>query len=456
MTAGYRSSDFRRSVQNDTKKKPGGFNKRAFYEKIWLEKEHVLPMLLVPGAYKDLNPNPRPEDLVLDLATNTMVVKSTPYYKFQKHKRKIFKNGKERFIEEVCSAGPDQHNPQPCAPCAASDAGDKSITTYDGFAITIVHLAYYHGHPMVDRQSGGFIQKQQDRSLVIVYDECEGRTCNFCRVLQGHPPVLEQGETWPQYPQGTISTIFGRRRYMDVGKNHLQDILGWNDTLGKLCGNCRSEVIVDGFTCDFCKNMVIDLSTDTRSEEDIRKLIANPHPCMQCGRHTMLQEVVGCQTCESQGRTVRPIGVFNTVVFGTKQGEGTGSHLTLGPRQFATLEEFGRTIDPGFFGGKTFEQYITELAVPYEFDKLLAPHTPAEQAKNMELAGPQQGGPAQGQWPAPGQGYAQPPPVGAYPPPQQPAGYPPPQYPAPAPYAPAPAAAPAPGFPPPPRGPNFS
>jgi hypothetical protein len=448
-------SDFRRSVQADTKKKGGG-GKRSFFEKFRLDKDVISPILLIRGEYVDHFP--AADVAAIDPSTGQPMAVKTPYKKFRKHLRSF---GQKKFRDEICSAGNEPHNPQPCVGCLAMDTGDKSINLNDYFALGIVHLAYYHGHPYLDRQTNQFKVKQDNSGYSMAYDECGGRVCNFCRTIQGQPPVLQQGdEPWPLYPQGSITTVFGRRRFMELGKNHLMDVLGWDETLSKLCGTCRSEMFIDGFACDFCKTMVINMSTDQRTDDQIKEVVAHPCPCPNCGRATYLNEVSACENCEAQGHPGLSIGVFDVVVFGTKKGEQTGSHLEFGPRQFSTLEEFGRTIDPRFLGGKSFQEYITEMAKPYDFDEMLAPRSLQEQSKTLEL--PMPGAPG-------GVGYApygggaqyggapgQPPPGWAPPPTGVPAPGQPPYssyQPAPAPGGVAPAPGPAPFVPP--GRPNF-
>jgi hypothetical protein len=445
-------SDFRRSVVADTKKRNGGGGRRRYFESMRLDKDSQTPMLFIAGQYID--PKPAQEIIRYDPQTRQPLPVILPYKKYRKHTRMVVgKTGKQYPVDEICSAGYDDYNPQPCAGCAAADAGDKSIKLGDAFGLGFVDMSYYHGHPMQDRDDPNKFAQKQDHSLVIVFDKCEGRACNFCRVLQGYQPVLEQGETWPPYPPGSITTTFGRRRFLDLGRNHLQDILSWDTILGKLCGACRSELVVDGFTCAFCNHMVIDLQQDARTNQQIQQVIQHPVACPNCRMESILQEASFCDNCEAQNKGTTHIGIFsNIVVFGTKQGEGTGSHLVLGPRQFATLEEIGRTVDPGFLQGKPFLQYISEIAQPYDFDEMMQPRPLADQAKSLQLQ-PRQG-PPQGQ--AYGS-YGQPPQQGGYPPPQQQyGGAPPMQYQQPPQngYAPG-APAPGPGNFVPPGRPNF-
>ena len=73
------------------------------------------------------------------------------FFKFRKHRVKFNQN---EFRDEVCSAGYVAHNPQPCVGCSAMDTGDRRVNMSDNFAFGIVHLAVYHRHPLINRNTG--------------------------------------------------------------------------------------------------------------------------------------------------------------------------------------------------------------------------------------------------------------------------------------------------------------
>ena len=375
-------TQFRRSVISDTKKKAGkGGGRKAWFEKFKLPQNSPTPFILINEEYVDLIPT---TDLVeTDPVTGQPKPVKNLYYKGRKHRRAMKRNGRDFFAEEICSAGSNPHDPQPCCGCFAMDTGDKTVTLVDFYNIGIVHLAFYHGHPVI--QDGKPLSRKDGSGLILNYDECTGRTCNYCRVMAGQQPV--QGTEWPGYDPRSLTTIFGQRRFLEIGKGHLSDLMGWDQIISSQCGVCRSQLSTDGFDCG-CGFRVIDMATDARSDEEIGEIVSHSAVCPSCHRTTLLQERVSCEVCESRGTKGAQFGVFDVVLFGMRQGEGTQSHLVQG-RSHQSVEEFAQTVDANFLGGKTMRQYIAELAKPYDFTDIKKARTLDEQSKNLDLPKPQ-------------------------------------------------------------------
>lgn len=424
------NSQFRRSAAADTRSKgknwSGGFRDR------WKlpTGTNPTPFLIIKGDYVD--PYPVADFMEMDPATGRPKEVRLPYWKFRQHTRAMKKNGRDMYPKEVCSAGSDPHNPQPCLGCYAMDSGDKSVNISDSVALGVVHLAYYHGHPVVDGEHGGFLMKKDQSGPVLNFDECTGRTCNYCRVLGGQAPILEQGQEWPRYNPQDITTTFGRRRFIEVGKSHLSNLMGMDMSITSICGTCFNErndqiaLSIDTYTCPHCRNIIIDMGTDPRKDEEIADAVAKPYPCLTCQRPVILQENCSCDAC---GRASQ-LSIHDVVIFGSRQGEGTKSQLMMS--RFQTLPAFERSFGNslvGFLGGKTFSEYIANLAQPFDFAEVLKPRSLQDQAKRLELPMPQSamgGAPPsayaqQPQMPMPQQGYVQPQQ------PQMPMAYPPQQ-----------------------------
>ena len=396
------TSSFRRSVAADTKKKAGKGGK-AWYDKYRLPKEQPgTPLIVINGKHVD--PSASPEQQMVDPTTGQAMPVINPYFKLRVHKRVLNKNRPDEwFADDVCSQGHNQYAPQPCVGCFAIDSGDKSVSVADAFAFTIVHLAYYHGHPLLDRDKGGIVMKNDNSGPVMIQTECSGRTCNFCRVLSGQPPLPPlQGQTaWPGFDPRSLTTTFGKRRYLELGSGHLSDIEGIDRVVSAQCGNCRSQLTTDGFACPTCNTLIIDLANDPRSDDQVAQDALRPYPCTRCNRPVLLREIVSCDSCASQNAQALQLSLFDVIIFGMRQGEGTKSHVTQGlPHK--TIEDFARTVDPNFLGGKSLRDYIADLAKPYEFEEVLKPRSLQEQATRLKLAMPAGAGGQQG-----GQGYQQ-------------------------------------------------
>lgn len=433
-------SAFRRSAATESKSKGGKGGKGAWYEKLRIPKTNPTPVVIMHGNFLDRSP---PPSLVeVDPTTGQQKPVYNDYAKVKKHKRKLMNGGREDYRDEPCSAGFDPHNPQPCAGCQAMDLGDKSVTTQDVFLFTAVHLAPYHIHPMLDKQTRQIVMKQQGDQAgqpVMVFSECEGRTCNFCRVARGEQPFVQQGEQWPGWQANQFTTEFGHRRYLEVGKSHLSDLDGFERSISSVCANtaCNNQLTTDGYRCPSCKTMLINMETDPRSDQQINDTVLQPYPCHTCRRGVLLEEVVSCEFCVAAGRQSVQTSMFDNVLFLFRQGEGTKSHIMMQRHQ--SIDSFGQQLTQmGWLtNGKTIQQLIADLGKPYEFEKMFEPRPLEEQRKKLQLAPgqPQQsaygtypgaGGPAYGQpqgyppgqqaYPAPGaaygppqaQGYAQP------------------------------------------------
>lgn len=415
-------SAFRRSAAQETKNTGGKGGKSAWFEKMRLPKSDPAPIILLRGSYLDPNP---PQDLQeIDPRTGMPKPVYNDYFKYKKHVRKFMDNGKEQYRDEPCSAGTDAHNPQPCAGCAAGDSGDKSIRLSDAYVFGIVHLALYHAHPLVDWKTNQ-IKMKQDNTPIMTFAECEGRLCNYCKVSKGEQPVVPPGTQWAGWGPQHISTSFGHRRYLELGKGHLSNLSGFDMIVSGVCGTCKNQFSVEGYGCETCNSMLIDMTTETRSDEQIQEAVSKLYPCMTCNRGVLPKEAVCCEACEAAGRQWRQDTLFNSILYLFRQGEGKSSQVMMQRHQ--SLEEFGQyATQQGWLGGKTIYQFLEEIGKPYDFMEMFKPRSMDEQRKKMGFGGQQQqGGPqygAYGQQPQ----YQQPPQQQQY---QQPGQYQQPQYP---------------------------
>lgn len=376
--------------------KPKGGGGGNWYDRYRLPQGNATPFVFINAEYID--PNPNPELIELGPDGRPLPVKNA-YFKIKSHRRKTFKNGKEWFLEEICAQGNDPHNPKPCAGCMAMDTGDKTVTLSDKFVFGLVHLHPYHRHPLIDYKTGQVRMKQDNSGPIFSYTECEGRTCNFCRIKAGQPPQVPQGQPqFPNYNPADVSTEFGHRRYMEIGKSHLSNLEGWEGAVtsqccshilnpqGQLIARCSQQLIRESYNCPHCNGVVIDLSTDPRDDLQLDQAVSKPYPCMKCQKGVLLKEVVSCDSCTQQGRSFLQLGVFDVVLWGKRQGEGTKSQMML--QQFQTVEEFARSLPAPIqqmLGGKTVAEIVKDLASPYDFDKMFEPRSFQEQATKLEL-----------------------------------------------------------------------
>lgn len=470
------ASPYRRAIVAETKKRSGKGGKGNWRERLRPPKDHATPLLLIAGDYRDRTPADANTPMMLS-TTGQPLEMVLPYFPYEKHVRNLpSSSNAKRIADEVCSRGSHQHQPMPCVGCSAIEAGDRSLKLSDAFAVGLFHLVPYHGHPIVDRTTNTYLVKKEGQDAgkyVMGYDECLGRSCNYCRLMRGEQPYLQQGESFPYYAKD-LTTVFGHRRYLDIGKNGLQDILGWDISISSTCfgpgflrhpqtgqfildpatnqqiptGICGNQLTTVSWNCSVCNSMLIDMSTEPRSDAELQAITMDPHPCFHCQRPVDLVEIVQCDVC----RQARQVNVFSgeVVVWVKRQGEGTASHMVLdstGHPPFESLDSFlanPNNVHQALLPqGKTAKELVIDMAKPYDFEELMKPRDLASQSKRLELPVPpqfQQGQQQQFAQPGaygapPGPGgvqYGGPPPPNFGPPP---AGYGGPQPPAGAPVA---------------------
>jgi hypothetical protein len=173
------------------------------------------------------------------------------------------------------------------------------------------------------------------------------------------------------------------------------------------CGTCSAQLITDSFNCPDCNSVVIDMASDTRTDDQIAAAVMQAYPCLKCQKHVYLKEVVSCDSCKEPKQN----NLADVVLHGMRQGEGKNSKLVL--QKFEKTDDFEKRVK-GQLGGKSLAALIADLGKPYEFDAILAPRDLPSQAKRLELSGvnlpsanPQ----------TPTQGFMGPGHMGSYPPP---------------------------------------
>jgi hypothetical protein len=381
---------FRRSIKADTKSTGRGKGRKGlFYEKLTIPKDIPTPILVIDAQYPD--PNPSAEEVEIDQTTGRPKPVMKPYYKARIHKRVVNANTPSaRYYNTNCSAGWNAHNPQPCAGCAAMDRGDNTVTAPDVAAFTVIHLATYHKHPMIDRKTGGIVMKRdpQNPGPVMIDDECTGRTCNYCRTINNQPLIPDP--KWPGFRAQDIETFFGKRRYLELGRGHLGNIGTIEGNLAGTCGHDGQLLVTESFTCPHCNAVVIDMSSDPREDAEIAEVTSHPYPCLQCQRPVLLNEVQYCPTCDAANppREMLQLSWTERVLFLCREGENKSSQVVC--KQHQSLQQFEQMTLPNGSNGKRLGDIISELAKPYDFSQVYAAKPVQEQMEDLGLATPGQ------------------------------------------------------------------
>ncbi len=360
----------RTSTEKRPPKKRGG----NFFEKLRIDRGKVYPILFVRGDYVDLDPSEEEKQEVGGGEVHK------EYAKFRLHTRKVFQNGKERYLEEVCSTGYDPYSPKDCVGCFAVDAGDKTISeARTQYAWNVAVLDYFHGLPLLDDK--GAVRTRQDKSTIYRYEICTKDDCNYCRTLQGRP--LTDDREWQPCDPRSIRTVFGQRKYMTVGFGHMEQIREWSIRITGFCANDGDPLELLGLGCPNCQVIVVDKRMDSRKKDELLAVCDKPSVCPRCQQYALLQPAYSCARCAHQGRQYGRYDFYQTVFEVNKTGEGTKTMLNM--IRPIPLGYIAQSVDPQYMEGRSFAEHLAVLTQPYDFGEMFAPRELAEQAKNLDL-----------------------------------------------------------------------
>lgn len=364
------------------------------------------PIILVEGAYAD------PYDL--DASGQPTIQAAKHFYE---HSIAKMVNGQERFDSFVCSAGPNPHTPQPCVGCSEVDRGqNKSVgQARQQWAFNIKHLVPYHKVPLVDKQTKQIVYKtnngQKTNEPVMITRQCNNGT-----------PERRSFEKPCEYCQQGAPIQWGDVRVYQLGKNHLDALLAIDQELQTKCAGCGTRVLVTGYDCEGCGNVVIDLAQMQVTNEQLDAYLKNPYQC-QCGKVAKLKPIYDCGYDPSGMAKVqggcpdsvepRPMSIFDVVVFLNREGEGQQTKVVVStpiPKQMfrtpdgRTLDQISADLDKGLFN---LDEMYKEPATDEQSQALNIPNPYAQSPGYASYGGqslPPQGG--QPNWNQ--QGYQQP------------------------------------------------
>lgn len=343
------------------------------------------PFLILNAVYDDMTVS---SDSVPTDAEGKKLWPKATYFHYKKHASSYHIKGQERYGDTPCSRGNDPFNPQPCEGCLQMEQGNKQVSLKDSFAFSLVHLVPYHGVPASDyKNPGQFLKKRDSQEYYLNFEECTGRDCNYCRVLKGLPTISVPGKAaFPVYPKDSITTEFGRVRYLEVGAGHLSNLEGWDLAITSKCGTCRGELVTEGFECTSCGTLVIDMERDTRPAEVIAKVVSSPMECPECKHVGMVKEAPFCEACDSAGRTWKENVITDVVCKAKKQGEKAKTTIVLDG--FYSIEDFEKEMPSAhkaLLKGRPLREVIAELSKPFAFDEIMAPVSSEEQITRLGI-----------------------------------------------------------------------
>lgn len=380
------------------------------------------PIILLKGEYKDLyardengNPvNPPPVTEGYHFKSHTFNVMVPP--------KSAGQRGYNQFRDVTCSSGPEAHAPQPCCGCHANDNGMDGRPR-DQWAFEAVHLGWYHQSPLVkDNQ----VQMKRDGGgPVLVKNECDTqRKLNqiYGRAHQSDPnkykaPYVCEG------CQGQHPWAWGDHRTLQLGKNHLLNLLDVNDKIGQKCATCGTNILRVAFDCGNaqCGQELIDVATTGWTNQQLDQYAKQPIGCQRCGYVGLPVPAFSCgfnenfQQVAPECANPKQTALWDCVLWIQREGESTSSEIVI-----TRIDPIATFQTPD---NRPLTDHIRELVKDrYDLAEMFKPDSLEEQAKRLFIQNPY-AAPQQTYQSYPGQ--QQPPQFGG----QQPGGFQPPQQP---------------------------
>jgi hypothetical protein len=344
------------------------------------------PFILINSAYEDRT---APIDSIPVDASGQKVYPKAIYFHYKKHSSSYHIGKQERYGDTPCSRGNDPFNPLPCVGCTQQETGNKQVALKDSYAFNALHLVPYHGVPAQDYKTGQFLKKKDTQEFYINYEECTGRDCNYCRSIKGAPIINTPGKApFPTYPPGSITTEFGRMRYIEVGSGHLSNLEGWDQAITSKCGTCKGELTTEGFECTNgdCATLIIDMEIDPRPADVIAKAISVPLTCPTCKHVGFAKEASFCEACEGAGRASTENTITGVVCKAKRQGEKAKTTIVLD--SFSSIEDFEREMPAAhktLLKGRPLKDVISELSKPFSFEEIMSPVSPEDQVTRLGI-----------------------------------------------------------------------
>jgi len=304
----------------------------------------VSQILLFPGKYVQ----------EISLAEGETKKITNPYYITFSHF--VMGAGKEgKGVSLTCSAGlaeyeePDGSHvldigDRSCVPCHFASIGARNVRAASK-QIVFNGVLMGNFHP-VEREVDSK-KRPGEKVKIVEYKDCTGRRCGLCRQEQ---PVT-----------------FGRPVHVGFGFRYIGQLEAFERTvLSKLC-TCGGGLDLVGFGCSSSKcDHFLDVQQLT--DNQISSLEEEEMECSSCGTVGFFTPVHECDRCS----TPTPLDLWNVVLDLHRVGENKDSALQIAHR-VATPEDLAK---------------VKEHMTPLELERIFAPKSLEDQAKDMGVDNP--------------------------------------------------------------------
>jgi hypothetical protein len=296
--------------------------------------------------------------------------------------------GGQSYRTITCLSGPDAHAQKPCIGCLKIDQkewDEKAYGARSAWVFNVGHLVSYHEMPYV--KQGQIQYRDNDPSKPIMIT----RQCNNSTIANN----LYWGPKGRNKPcegcQQGAPVKLGGHRYIEVGKNHLYNILDFADnTLKKVCVNCNTGLVETGFYCKHCKNVVLDIATSGFTNDQLKDFQESNLQCRHCGQNDVPVPIYDCgydskgisKVSQECGNSA-PLTLFDVVLWIQREGEGTQSAISIPKWCRLTEAPFGENQS-----ATDISNHVKSI-VPSVFDfEDLFGTTTADQAKALNCPDP--------------------------------------------------------------------
>jgi hypothetical protein len=297
-------STFRNSVMGERKEKNGKGWRGSFRDRLDVPKDEATPILLLRGKYEDPRGKQQGE---------------LAYYPHTVHSLKLAASGPGSFREIPCSG-------HECVGCYAKDGGDPRVTTRDKFALNVLHLSIYRKEPIKDKDGKVLTYSEDGKDhrrgdAVMGWNEVTGRKDR--KDIAANPAAA--------VASGDVSLF--RRKYLDLGRNHLEALMAIDELASKLCF-CGGSLAPTAFHCESCDELLCDVENSNMTAKQVNEYSGSRQRCSSCGHLGFTKIITICDSCEEPS----PMSVFDVVAYVRKHGENTASTIMV--EKIVPLTEF--------------------------------------------------------------------------------------------------------------------
>lgn len=307
-----RSLGLRRSVQGEKSKSAGkkGWN-GSFKDELRPPKAEATPILLTRGEYADEHPQA--------IKDNNGEPPLKHYYTYPAHSYKFKIGNDDAFRQGRCAAGWNDKDGE-CLGCQVKTNGDKRVGhKRDRYSMNLIHLALHHKTELKDHEGKPRRFEQDDpegrfkRGDPIVGWQEVTRARDRKDVLQDLDKLLKEQN----------AAMF-RKKYIDVGSGHLDDLMQIADLARKHC-RCGGMLAPTAFFCQGCEEKLVDVEEENMDAAECNTYSLQRQRCKNCGVLDFPQVESLCDECTEP----TPLEFWEVVAYIKKTGEGTNSHISV-------------------------------------------------------------------------------------------------------------------------------